>query len=531
MAVNRYGNPTSIYDFSPGSSGQWGDQGFAPGGSVPASISRPGMGLPGDRYRTALGLTAPSTTAPRQTGIPTWDSQQAMYVNQHDGQPFTGKLPSGQYATGGRVTGAVPPGGVPAIDPNNPAQRYSPVDIVKSPDLAAGTSDLLATFKKNADASLKGFDDYLATFKDASKAAFDKTNAATNIDPLAANLRSQQQRYAGALDTSAGDIRALNVGDANAQRAIVAQANDTLPEIDKGYQDALDRDMGAVQKNISRYKLSTGTPSSMGGAETQIQNRANADLLIPFELAKSQRKLDILQNLALPVQRDITNRETSRITQFDPMVAAQEFQSGTQTEQTIQGLKQAVSGMSWDNATRYMQSLGVPVELRQKILQGNVSTLGALGQLEDQSRYRGLQDKLGANISQPQYYSPGQPSFPPPSGGRYSNVTGSPQGANPPTQIGPNGTTTVTNPATNAALSAEVQKWASQGMSPQQALSKALAIDPGTGLPNWLLNQRYNAGWKSPYQDAPRDVVPDPYRNAPAGAVTDPFYGTDWENS
>lgn len=531
MAVNRYGNEASIYDFLPGNSGVWGDQGFSAGGSVPTTTPRPGMGAPGDRYRAALGLPTLDPSAAHPVGSAQWDSNKAIYVNPQSGQPFTGKLPSGQYATNGRVTGA-PPSGVSAIDPNNAAQRYKPVDIIKSPDIAAGTADLLTTFKKNADASLKGFDDYLSTFKAASKGAFDKTNAATNIDPLAANLRGQQQQFSGALDKSAAEIKALNASDAAAQHGIVDRANALLPEMDTNAQHALDLGMGAVQKNISRYKAASGTPTSLGGAEISMQNAANRDLLVPFELAKTQRKMDILQGLELPIQHDLTNRETSRITQFDPMVAAQQFQSGTQTEQTIQGLKQAVAGMSWDNAIRYMQSIGVPEQIRQQILQGQVSTLGALSQLEDQSRYRGLQDTLGANLSQPQYYNMAQPGFPAPD--RYSPVTGTPQGDNAPRQIG---STTGTEPAgvtaQDRAYFQQTGYWPHQDPNFSQAaydrLAPAMLANTGGGGRYSNAGPQSNSYWdpnQGAYVDRTTGQITgwgpsgqSPYYDAP-GAVT-----------
>jgi len=370
-----------------------------------------------------------------------------LVTSKRTGKPFTGKSQqNGLTYKNGRQDLSTPigvsvPGTNQTIDPNNPTQRYKPVDIVKDPAIASGTADLLDTFKKSAADSLKGFDDYLATFKAGTADAMAKTKAATDIGPLTDNLRGQQTQYAGALNKSAAEIAALNANDAAAQRGIVAQAQATLPEIDAGYQDALNRDLASVQGNVSRYKTTSGTPSSLGSSEMRIQDNANQNLLVPFELAKSQRKLDILQNLALPVQRDITGRETSRITQFDPQVAAQQFQSGTATESQIQGLKTQVAGMSWDSATRYMQSLGVPAAIQQQILSGQIQTLGGISQLNAGSRYQGLQDVLGANLSQPVGYSIAQPALPAPN--RYSSVTGTPLAPNAPVQVG--GTVTGNN--------------------------------------------------------------------------------------
>jgi len=137
-----------------------------------------------------------------------------------------------------------------------------------------------------------------------------------------------------------------------------------------------------------------------------------AAVSVPIEQAKIAQRYNVLSQYAMPVAQDIANRETSRVASFDPMVAAQQFQSGQATAQTIQQLAQVTANMSYDNAVKYMTSLSVPYEVQQKILTGQIGQLGGLAQLYGGSRYQGLQDLLGAAPTQSVYYNQGVPSYP-----------------------------------------------------------------------------------------------------------------------
>lgn len=359
-----------------------------------------------------------------------------MMFNARTGLPFNGKNPwNGKtYKQGVAVDDAEGPLGSDGepIDPANVAERYKPVDIIKSPEIAGATSKLLETFKKGAEDSLKGFDDFMGEFKTANTEALGKSRSATNIDPYIDTARDQQARYSDALDRSATDYAALNQDDRARQQDILTRTNALLPEYDRSANAIGDRQLQELTKRISRYKAGSGTPTSLGSDELRIAARGAADVLLPLEQAKIDRKFNILSNLELPMEQRYTDRETNRIANFNPQIAAQQFQTGQATESTIQGLKMQVAQMSFQDAERYMRSLGVPEQLKQQILSGQIGQLGQLAQLEDMSRYRGLNDVLGANLSQPVGYSMATGGLPSPS--RYSPrgpgaIPGMPAGA------------------------------------------------------------------------------------------------------
>lgn len=444
-----YGNPnTGLLEAGqyPGSSGYWAtDPTYGPSGGMRAGL------YPGDVGRAAAGLPL-SETAKRalNTGDPIWDPVNAVFKDPRTGQPFTGRLKNGMYVQNGRSAGYQDPSsfGAPAnINPNDPNQRYKPVEIPKAPDISAATKDLVQQFKDTAEQSLKGFDDHLKEFTSGVTDAQKATKAAIDsASGTAQTLANQQADYAKALSSSAADYRNLNTDTAGKEAAIVAEAKGLLPQYDAAGQAIADRQMQEVAKNLSRYKVASGTPMSAGSDESRILAQAAADVMLPLKQAQINQRYNIISGLEMPTTQDIANRETSRISQFDPMVAGQIYNTGTATTNQIQALKEHVAGMSFENAERTLRDMGLPSQIINTILGGNISTLSGLAQLEDQSNYRGLQDLLGANVSQPQYYDLSNPPLPVPS--RYSTPasltsTGNsqpPLARNAPIQVGPGNT-------------------------------------------------------------------------------------------
>jgi len=376
-------------------------------------VGSSGYDVNGNPLTTGPRYPSPSTRADYGVQMP-----DGTVVSVLTGKPWSGKEPrTGQMYQGGKLMTGAPgtvqvPGTQTFINPNDPTQRYKPVSVTKQPDVAQGQQDLMKSFTDSASSALKDFSSYLSTFKDASKTAFGKTAAATDVAPTINNLRTLQSSYAGSLGRNAADYATLNAQNADAERGIVSQAQATLPQYDLAAQAIGDRQLAALMAQNARYKMGSGTPTSLGGADSAILARAVADVNLPLQEQKIARQYDLLQNLSLPVQRDIANRETVRIGQFNPAQVAAIFQSGQGTEQLVQQLKNAAAGMSWQNATQWMTSLGVPAAVQQQILSGQIGQLGQLSNIESLAHYQGLQDVLGVYPSQPTGFSYGGPEYP-----------------------------------------------------------------------------------------------------------------------
>lgn len=390
------------------------------------------------------GAQAPQGSAGADYRVYGTGANQGLVVSKSTGQPYSGYDDATQkhYQNGREVTPPPGqqfiPGTTTPIDPNDPNQRYRAVDVAKNPGVSSATDALLENFKKTADASLQDFGQYKSQFQKATQDAFDKTKAAADITGYTRDVTGQQGRYSAALDTAAGNAGQANADAAAREQAALGELRSTLPMYDKAAQNAADYQLGQLNGQVSRYKLLKGGGLGLGSDELAMQAAGARAIQIPTELAKIQARQNIAQNVELPIVQQDANRSAQFYQQFMPGVAANQYNSATAVSNAVQQLKVQTAGMSYQNAMQYMQSIGVPEQIQQQILGQQLNNLGAINSLESGSRYQGLQDILGANISQPVGYNPsigGLPVTNYSSGGsRYdSNVAG------PVTSTGTNG--------------------------------------------------------------------------------------------
>jgi hypothetical protein len=344
-----------------------------------------------------------------------------MVIHSGTKNPFTGVNPfDGKTYKNGREVVAPAgkrfiPGTTTAIDPNNPNERYKGISIDKNPDVAKANDSLLEDFKKSASTSMSDFGSYLNDFKTqiGNSNSMGKSAVSNTIDS-ANNLQIQQSRYSGALDNAVSHASQGNE-DASAREAAILkqmQDNNTV-----GMNNALTASermqLGQLNNQVSRYKMAGGTPRSLGSDELAMQASGARSIAVPIELQRVQNEQNILQGTALPIAQQDAARTAQFWQNFVPGVAGTQYQSGQQTTQEIQKLKSIAATMSYDNAIKYMQSIGVPAQIQQQILSGQIGNLGGINQLYSSSRYQGLQDVLGANVAQPQQSSFSAGGLPP----------------------------------------------------------------------------------------------------------------------
>lgn len=379
------------------------------------NISYPGSSGYGVRPDGTYGpMTTPVPTTTRQP-YAAYDISSGRYIDITTGKPYTGKDPrTGQQFSNGALSAqsAQSAASAAGIDPNNPAQRYKPVDIVKAPDVNAAQQNLMETFRRNADQALTDFGTHLRSFQTDLTSARGLSREAQNISPTVDALTAAQGRYAGDLGSSEAEYRRAMADAAARERGVVQQANDLLPSYDTALDNILRNNLALVQGNLSRYKMGTGTPTSPGSSEARILASQATQAALPIEQAKIQRRYDILGGMALPVERELGGQRINFAGSFLPGVASSRYQSATSLPMQIQTLKQQVAGMSYQDAVRFLQAQGIPAEMQNAILSAQTGTLGQLGALEESTRYRGLQDVLGAQVANPVYYSQALPAYP-----------------------------------------------------------------------------------------------------------------------
>jgi hypothetical protein len=333
-------------------------------------------------------------------------------ISKNTGQPYNGVNPYDGKTYRGGVAATPPPGQqfIPgtttAIDPNNPQQRYKPVDVTKNAPIADATTGLLDEFKKSAATSLNDFGKYLSDFKSQIGTANEQGKQATNIAPYVGAVTGAQTRYSGALDAAAAGAAQTNADVAAKEAALQAQARNDLGLYDTAQNNAQKLALDQLQKRVSRYKMAGSTPGSLGSDELAMLQAGARDISVPIELAKVNKRYDLTQGMDLPIAQADAARSAQFWQNFMPGVAGAQYSSASDVANEVQKLKMAVSGMSYDNAMRYMQSIGVPSQIQQQILSGQIGELGGLNQLYSGSRYQALQDVLGTKITQPVGYAP-----------------------------------------------------------------------------------------------------------------------------
>lgn len=384
----------------PGSSGYWGDL----GSRVPAGGQREGMGYPGGRARAQLAAEEGVQLSPTAGALP----------GQRYGFDF------GRNSRLGRSTSA---------------NLYEPLQITKSPSLAAGAERLFGELNQPP----QGFEDLLREAKEAAaelRAAYQREQGAYNIEPFASNLRRLDDRlealtgdYAGTARDIGGRYAASDADYAGDVSRVTGRAYGLLPEYNRAAENIAQNQERELQGRVSRYKIGGGN-LGLGSDELRKISRGVADVRLPLERERIQREYDVLTGVDLPGQREIATREASRLSQFElPMerdIYSQFYATDLQrknTENQIKQLEIATAGMSRQAAEGYLRSLALPSELinsilmrREQVTGSRIANLGALGGVEDAAYYRGLEYLPGSGpLFNPTYY--GLPSGAYPRGG------------------------------------------------------------------------------------------------------------------
>jgi hypothetical protein len=323
------------------------------------------------------------------------------------------------------VPGLNPAGGV---DTNDPTQRYRSFSLPKLPGVQSQADKFQEDLAASVDSSLQHFNDLVGQFKSQASAATASGRRAADIGPTANALTGAQGRYASALGGAVDQYGRALGESAGAERGIVGQAQSLLPEYDLSLGRAENLAQANVAGAVNRY--AAGKNAAAGGANlgmgtdiADVLARRSYEASLPYEQARINKRYDILQNLSLPVERDIAGRNISYAGEFLPRVAGAEYTSSQGTALAVQNLKDAAAKQDWQTALQIMQSLSLPAQVQQQILSGAVSIEGALAALNEQATYHGVYDQFGMPITQPQYFNQGQPPFPPPTRYRVNNLT------------------------------------------------------------------------------------------------------------
>lgn len=384
-------------------------------------------------------------------GSPVWNAAKGIFTGL-DGSAFSGAI-GGQSYTAGKS---------PAQVQNDTTSRYQPVNIVKSPEIAGATDKLIGAYGDNLNLEKNNFTDFLdaaRTAKDAATSSFQSDIKAYNPTDFSNTLNDLNSRYAAAGGVTnanfSGTSDDLNnqysgiLSDlAGKENAGVQKAYDLLPQYDTAGDRIGDAQTSALIQQLSRYKLGSGTPMSLGSDEQQRLIEGVANVRLPLEQQKIQRQYDTLTGLEIPIEQQQAQRGISQLTGFtypnvqsrygnDMNLLNTNYSHAYDAATQIQNLKVQTAGLGIQDAVKYMQAIGVPAVLQQQVLGGDISNLSGLSSLYGGSRYQGLQDENGVYVSQPfgsTFNSPGYA----PVASRYSGAvpnTSAPLASGNPAQV------------------------------------------------------------------------------------------------
>lgn len=376
----------------------------------------PSKNFAGSSGYSASGKRLATSVTPKQQSssdgldYAVYDISSNKVVSLKTGQPYNGVDPrTGNTYSGGILQAAAGAANAPTGDPT---KDYQAVQIEKSPEIASATQGLLAEFKKNAESSLANFNDYLKSYQTDIDAARQKSLAATDTSGTEAALGAAKQQYTAGLAASDEAYRRAMADTAARERAVVTGAVDDLT----GYDDAVNRmqqiALNQVPAYMSRFKLRTGTPTSLGSADVAEMTRQLTNAAAPFELAKINQRYAIRSGMELPVEQQLGNMGITYAGSYLPSIAGANYGADVNIAQYIQGLRQSVAGMSFQDANAYLTAAGVPDSIKQSIFGGYTQNLGAIAGLMPSAYYQGLNYVPGAQLSQPAYYNMGTGGYP-----------------------------------------------------------------------------------------------------------------------
>lgn len=356
-------------------------------------------------------------------------SASGQWVSSKSGQAWHGAYqnPNGttQYYSNGQPVQDI--GMVGVQKPNIQVQQ-----IAKDPALSSQVSGAIGANNSTGGTLSKSFNQMLQEAQAVtdqqgqqlkqSQAAIDPSATISRVNNdvsnVAGSLSNTLNRYTTDQNANLGNVAAADTGYQTTQNAALGQLKSDLTNQNTQYaaaaRNVANQAYANAAKQINLYHMVGGTPTSNSGA---LSNRYMAEtnaINVPLEQDLANRAINqtnqlygigsnlqgqyLNNSLNLYGQQgalntDLANRQNSN---------SQYLQSTDQdTARYIQSLQQTVATMQPQLAQQYLTSLGIPIDMAQKIIAGNTQNLQALSNL----------DQSANNYN---FYAPGQnnaPSF------------------------------------------------------------------------------------------------------------------------
>ena len=337
-----------------------------------------------------------------------YNAQTKRYESAKTGQAWTGAIRgTNAFANNGAWTDKDPGG---ASQPALP--EFTTIKTEKQPGIATATGGLLDTFKKNATSTGTAFDSFLSEARDVNakaKVQLGKDQAAFDTSKLETQLPKINEDYRATQTNLTGQMKASNADYAKQTADTIARLNDENAKYEAAARAAADKAVSNATARVNLYQLTSGTPTSGSGNLTNRYMRAVSDVEIPLQRELSARRYGQIADIERPYQRELYGQDQALLARESALTTDYALRDEN-TARYLSDLRMRVAGMARNQAQDYLRGLGLPFEMAQRIIAGDISNLGGLQALDERANYYTVatpyQDTRLPQVNTPAYVSP-----------------------------------------------------------------------------------------------------------------------------
>jgi hypothetical protein len=269
------------------------------------------------------------------------------------------------------------------------------VTNVKSPAIAAATSDALKQEQQLSGGLIKSFSDYLNEAKQMQEQSKNQVNQDTaTINALPSKLESSLSDTVKNFANTTGQLD-QKVTDLNDQNAKTVAGNiSNLDALNAQYEAAAravaDRSLGNALARNNIFHSASGTPTSNSGYQNALAASTTANTLLPVEREISQNRISQLTNYITPQQRQLYSDRLAQVTGLEMPVAQTLVQYGITNASQVAQLQAQLAGRSLNEQIQYLGTLGVPLDMAQKIAITLPQAIAQLANIDQSNNFYGL---------------------------------------------------------------------------------------------------------------------------------------------
>ncbi len=267
--------------------------------------------------------------------------------------------------------------------------QFDVTKTVKQPGIANATDSLLAQQQQQAAQTASAFQSFLNEARDvnaANKAQLAKDQAAFDTSRVEAQLPQVDARYQTNQNNITTDIEKRNADFATETADTLNRLRAENDRYAAAARGVADKAIANANVRTNLYQLTSGTPTSGSGALTNRYIRNVNDIEAPLQRELSLRNYDLIANTERGYDRELYGQDQALLGRRSSLEA--DFAARTtDTAKYLNNLRMQVAGMSRAQADSYLRSLGLPFDISQRIISGDIANLSGIQQLDDRANY------------------------------------------------------------------------------------------------------------------------------------------------